>query len=140
MRKAFKGCASLLMIATFQLVIFSANAETAWIYIAEADDGTKFEAKPGSFEFSKNRSNIPVAVLVGRQFEQKSKKIELRKWYVTASDCHNKMGQLITLSVGGDFKFDNDFVFDGGTVASTIAKFICDVAQQTIKNNDSKGL
>ena len=140
MRKIFKECAGLLAIATFQLISFSASAETAWIHIAETDDGTRFEAKPGSFEFSKTRGNTPVAVLVGRQFTIKSKKIELQKWYVTAADCKNKMGKLTTLSVSGDFQFENDFVFDGGTVASTVAKFICDVAEQSIKSADSKGL
>lgn len=140
MRKAFKGCAGLLAIAIFQLISFSVSAETAWIHIAETDDGTRFEAKPGSFEFSKTRGDIPVAVLVGRQFTLKSKKIDLQKWYVNAVDCKNKMGKLVTLSVSGDFKFESDFVFDGGTIASTIAEFICGVADQSIKNANSKGL
>ncbi|KTB79270.1 hypothetical protein AO069_10080 [Pseudomonas syringae pv. syringae PD2774] len=140
MRKTFKGCAGLLAIAIFQLISFSTFAETAWIRIAETDDGTRFETKPGSFEFSETRGKTPVAVLVGRQFIVKSKKIELQKWYVTATDCKNKMGKLTTLSVSGEFQFENDFVFDGGTVASTVAKFICDVAGQSIKNAASKGL
>ncbi|HGY9618370.1 TPA: hypothetical protein ACOJNU_000434 [Pseudomonas putida] len=128
------------MITTSQLVSLSAFGETKWINLGETSDGIKFEAKPGSFEFSENREKTPIAVLVGRQYSSKSKSIELRKWYVTAADCHNKMGKLISLSVSGEFQFESDFIFDGGTVASSIAKFICDVADQSIKNASGKSL
>ncbi|MDM9552870.1 MULTISPECIES: hypothetical protein [Pseudomonas] len=131
----------MLAITTSQLFSLSAFGEVKWINLGETSDGVvKFEAKPGSFEFSENREKTPIAVLVGRQTSSKSKTIELRKWYVSATDCHNKMGKLITLSVSGDFQFESDFIFDGGTVASSIAKFICDVADQSIKNANGKSL
>ncbi|WP_338581088.1 hypothetical protein [Pseudomonas sp. MAG733B] len=66
------------MSALFLLVSFSAFAEKNWIDLAVSDDGTKWEAKPGSFEFTKNRSGIPIAVLTGRVVNSKPSTIDLR--------------------------------------------------------------
>ncbi|AWA38377.1 MULTISPECIES: hypothetical protein [Pseudomonas] len=135
-----KKCLVVLMGAIFPLLGYSASAEKSWIGLATSDDGTKWEAKTGSFEFSKNKSGVPIAVIAGRMVSTKPTKIDLNKWYVSAGDCKSKMGKLITLSVSGEYKFENDFLFESGNVASSIAKFICDVADQAIKNADGKSL
>ncbi|WP_458237961.1 hypothetical protein, partial [Pseudomonas sp. P5_A2_2] len=101
---------------------------------------SKWEAMAGTFEYSKNKSDVPIAVLVGRIVSPKSSKIELHKWYVSAGDCNKKMGKLVTLSVSGEYQFENDFLFESGNVASYVAKFICDVAEQGIKNANGKSL
>lgn len=124
----------------FAVVSCFASAEKNWIGLASLGDGTKWEAKPGSFEFSKNKSGLPIAVLTGRVVNPKPSTIDLQKWYVTAGDCKNKMGKLITLSVSGDYQYENDFIYDGGNVASSIAQFICDVAAKSIKDADGKSL
>ncbi|WP_139213441.1 hypothetical protein [Pseudomonas sp. ok266] len=129
-----------LVGAMFPLLSYSASAEKNWIGLATSDDGTKWEAKTGSFEFSKNKSDVPIAVIAGRMVSAKPSKIDLNKWYVSAGDCKSKMGKLVTLSVSGEYKFENDFLFESGNVASSIAKFICDVADQAIKNADGKSL
>ena len=136
----FKRCVVLLVVATAQIFSCYSSAEIKWISLAETDGGIKMEAMPGSFEFSTNKSNTAIAVLTGRQVDLKSKQIDLRKWYVSAVDCNNKMGKLVTLTVSGDYRFENDFVYDGGNVASAIAGFICDVADQSIKKANGKSL
>ena len=129
----FKRCVVLLVVATAQLFSCYSSAEIKWISLAETDGGIKME-------FSTNKSNTAIAVLTGRQVDLKSKQIDLRKWYVSAVDCNNKMGKLVTLTVSGDYRFENDFVYDGGNVASAIAGFICDVADQSIKKANGKSL
>lgn len=124
----------------FPLLSCSASMEGGWILLASSDDGSKWEAKAGSFEFSKNKNDVPIAVLAGRVVSSKPSKIDLHKWYVSAGDCKNKMGKLVTLNVSGEYQFENDFLYDSGNVASGIAKFICDVARQAIKNTDGKSL
>ena len=130
----------VLVGAMFPLLSYSASAEKDWVRLALSDDGSKWEARSGSFEFSKNKSGVPIAVLAGRVVSSKPSKIDLHKWYVSAGDCKDKMGKLVTLSVSGEYQFENDFLFESGNVASSIAKFICDVADQAIKNSDGKSL
>ncbi len=139
MSRAFNKYMVVVVSALFLLLSFSASADKSWIGLVSAN-GSKWEAMPGSFEFSKNKSDVPIAVLAGRIVSSKPAQIDLHKWYVTAGDCNNKMGKLITLSVSGEYQFENDFLFESGNVASYIAKFICDVAEQSIKNADGKSL
>ena len=136
---AYKRYLVVLAGTMFPLLGYSAPADKNWISLVSAD-GSKWEAKAGSFEFSKNKSDVPIAVLAGRIVSSKPSKIDLHKWYVSAGDCKNEMGKLITLSVSGEYQFENDFLFESGSVASYIAKFICDVAEQSIKNADGKSL
>lgn len=136
----FRGCVVFVVSALFPFFTCSASAKTNWISLASSDDGSKWEAKPGSFEFSKNRSDVVIAMLAGRVVGAKHATIELHKWYVSAADCDNKMGRLVTLSVSGEYQYENDFIFEGGSVASSIAEFICTVADQSIKNASGKSL
>lgn len=140
MMSVYKRCLVVLAGAMFPLLSYSASAEKGWISLALSDDGSKWEARVGSFEFSKNKRDVPIAVLAGRVVSTKPSKIDLHKWYVSAGDCKEKMGTLVTLSVSGEYQFENDFLFESGNVASSIAKFICDVADQAIKNADGKSL
>lgn len=122
------------------LISFSISADNTWIKLASADDGSKWEALVGSFEFAKTKNNVPIALLAGRVTSAKRKQIDLNKWYVTGADCKSEMGKLVTLSVSGEYQFENDFIFDSGNAASLIAKFICEVAELSIKKSDSKSL
>lgn len=140
MLRAYNKSLIILASALLLFVSFSASADKGWIKIVSAEDGSTWEAMPGSFELSKNKSDVPIAVLAGRVISSKRKKIDLSKWYVTAGDCKNKMGKLVTLNVSGEYQFESDFIFDSGNVASFIAKFICEVADLSIKNSDGKSL
>lgn len=93
MLRAYNKSLIILASALLLFVSFSASADKGWIKIVSAEDGSTWEAMPGSFEFSKNKSDVPIAVLAGRVISSKRKKIDLSKWYVTAGDCKNKMGK-----------------------------------------------
>lgn len=137
MRKGSIGSVS----AVFFLLSFSASAEPDWINLGESKDGRlKWEAKPGSFEFSTNRNKDAIAVIAGRVVNSKTSDISLNKWYVSATDCKNKMGKLVTLSISGEFEFDTDFMYGGGNIGSGIAEFICAVADDSIKKANGKSL
>ena len=119
---------------------FSASAGTKWISLDESMEGLKWEAKPGSFEFSTNRNKVAIAVIAGRVVNPKNSEILLYKWYVSAADCSKKMGKVVSLSVGGEYLFDSDFMYESGTIASTVAEFICAVADDNIKKASGKSL
>ncbi len=129
-----------LVSAIALFLSFSASAGTNWISLGETKDGLKWEAKPGSFEFSTNRNKVSIAVIAGRVLNSKTTDIELYKWYVSAADCSKKMGKLVSLSISGEYQFDSDFMYGSGNVASDIAEFICAVAEDNIKKTKGKGL
>lgn len=86
---------SLGLVSAISLFLsFSVFAGTDWISIGESNDGLKWEAMPGSFEFSKNRNKVSIAVIAGRVVNSKTSDIQLYKWYVSATDCSKKMGKL----------------------------------------------
>ncbi|WP_416311183.1 hypothetical protein [Pseudomonas sp. W03] len=119
---------------------FSATAEE-WVNLASSDRGaTKFDAQPGSFRITTNRSGKAIAVINGRMVDTKSSRIEIYQWYVAAEDCAAKMGKLVSLDTRGEFQFDSDFMLDSGNVASIVAGVICTAADQEAKETVGKGL
>ncbi|PRA59128.1 MULTISPECIES: hypothetical protein [Pseudomonas] len=136
MRKGSIGLVSAISL----ILSFSASAGPSWISLDETKDGLKWEAKPGSFEFSTNRNKVSVAVIAGRVVNSKTSDIALYKWYVSAADCSKKMGKLVSLGVDGEYQFDNDFMYGSGSVASSVAEFICAVADNNIKKAEGKSL
>lgn len=134
---------TLLYGAIFLLASTQSLAETKseWINIAESSsDGSKWDMKAGSFEFSKTKGGTAIAVVVGRVVNKKSTEISLYKWYVSAEDCKNKMGKVVSLGVDGEFKFENEFVFDSGNISSAMAEGVCSVADYLIKEANDKSL
>ncbi|MFV3380353.1 MULTISPECIES: hypothetical protein [Pseudomonas] len=129
-----------LVSAIALFLSFSASAGGDWISLDESKEGFKWEAKPGSFEFSTNRNKVSIAVIAGRVVSSKSSDIDLYKWYVSAADCSKKMGKLVSLGVDGEYQFDNDFMYGSGNVASSIAEFICAVADHNLKKAEGKSL
>lgn len=136
MRKGSIGLVSAISL----ILSFSASAGPSWISLDETKDGLKWEAKPGSFELSTNRNKVSVAVIAGRVVNSKTSDIALYKWYVSAADCSKKMGKLVSLGVDGEYQFDNDFMYGSGSVASSVAEFICAVADNNIKKAEGKSL
>lgn len=119
---------------------FSASAGTNWISLDESKDGLKWEAKPGSFEFSQNKKKVAIAVIAGRVVNSRDSQVSLYKWYVSAADCDNKMGTVVSLSVAGEYQFESDFMYGSGTIGSSIAEFICAVAEDRVKKASDKSL
>lgn len=75
---------------------------------------------------------------VGRVTEQK--RIDFYKWYVSATDCKNHMGSIVSLTPKGDYQFESDFVEGGGNVASELAAVICIAARMKLKDTAGKGI
>lgn len=122
------------------LTITGALADEKWLNTAADMDGEMASSvRVGSFTVAKNQGGEPIAVVIGRIVNKKTSRIDLQKWYVRLADCAAGQGKLVTLSISGQFRYDNDFVFDGGTISSTNAKFICDtynyIEQQSRKKS-----
>ncbi|MFL6716198.1 MAG: hypothetical protein ACJ8G3_07545 [Burkholderiaceae bacterium] len=110
-----------------------------WI-LAASSNKLELYAQPGSFAFSKNRKSDPIAVVTGKSVDKITGQVDLEKWYVRLTDCVAKQGKLVSLTIGGEFKYDNDFVFGSGTIGSSAAKLICDVVTYTAEEKRNKSL
>ena len=131
----------LLAAITLTICSFSAYSQTEWILVENSKkNDMRWEAKPGSLEFSKTKGGTPIVAVIGKTTNTKTSSIELYKWYVSADDCGRKMGKVVSLKISGEFSFENDFVFDSGTIASGLAEFICGVADYAISEQRKKGL
>ncbi|MNN55239.1 hypothetical protein D3C81_1701020 [compost metagenome] len=43
-------------------------------------------------------------------------------------DCNNRSGTIYTTDMADKYKFDNDFAFGAGNIASGLAESICSIA------------
>jgi hypothetical protein len=111
----------LSLVALCSSPLFAADD---WIKISETDNAT-WEGRKGSLEKKTTKGGVNVIVAQGRIFNKKTKAIEFEQWYVSVDDCNAKQGKLVTLTLSGDYKLDNDFVENGGTVASSLADMLC---------------
>lgn len=127
----------LLMALIISLPISSANAATGseWIVLASANT-MKWEGRAGSWTQSKNNAGQAVAVASGRVTDSKTSEITFERWYVPVTACRAQSGKITTTDMAGNFKYDNDFVLQGGNVASSIADMLCSF----VIANDGKGL
>lgn len=115
------------------------QGQTNWIRVAETDDSA-WEVKPGSYEAGQTKGKQDIAVVIGRINNSKTKQVTVGKWYVTLSDCSREMGTIVTLDLDGKFRFENDFVFGAGSVATAIAESICAAHALEVKSRDQKGI
>lgn len=105
-----------------------AHAQPAgWTSIgSSANENLTLEAREGSFELRFNGTKEEIAVITGKAVRGgPTGSVELEKWYVRTKDCKNKQGKAVTLTMDGEFKFDNDFIFGAGNMKSEKAEFIC---------------
>lgn len=116
MKRVISG---ILLVAACSSVMADGWVQTT------SNDTHQFSIKKGTGEITKNKAGEDIFVVIGRMYGKKSKKIDLEKWYVTVADCLKKEGKLVTLSLAGDFMYENDFVFQGGSIASANAELIC---------------
>ena len=132
---------TLLAAAIITIISTSIFAESEWVNIAASSDyNTEWDALAGSLEFSKTKGGTPIALLVGRVTTKNTSKIELYKWYVSSADCKRKMGKIVSLGIDGDFKFENDFVFGSGNIATSMAESVCGAAEYNLRETNNKGL
>ncbi|MBN8816897.1 MAG: hypothetical protein J0J06_15800 [Sphingomonas sp.] len=124
-----------MLSACLALLPVKVVAADDWIKLAESDNGT-WEGRRGSAHFSKNNSGEEVVVASGRMTDLRTKQIYFEQWYVRVSACRNGSGKLVTADISGNFKWDTDFVLNGGNIASSLADMLCSFVQE----RDGKGL
>lgn len=127
----------LLVALGIILPVSSAYAAVTseWVLIASTDT-MKWEGRAKSWSQTKTNAGKDVAVATGRSTELKNRMISFEKWYVSIAECRAGSGKVITTDMAGNFKYDNEFVLQGGSVASSIADMLCSF----ILENDGKGL
>ncbi len=131
----------VLFAAVLACVGISAHAQSEWINIASSSEKeNRWDVQPGSLEFSKTKGGTSIAVVIGRTTDTRTSRIDLYKWYVSATDCKNKMGKVVSLKIDGTYQFENDFVFGSGSVATAMAEAICGAADYSIKKTNEKSL
>jgi hypothetical protein len=132
---------ALIAVLLTTCISTSAFSEPDWINIATSPDNkSRWDIKPGSLEFSETRGGTSIATVIGKVHDTKTSHINLYRWYVSATDCKNKMGKVVSLNISGDFLFDNDFVFGSGSIATAIAEIICGAANYNINEINDKSL
>lgn len=127
----------LAVVATFASL--ASQAQTDWIRVAETDS-RNWEVKAGSLEVGQTKGNVDIVFVIGRVHEKTTKQITVGKWYVSLADCSREMGKLVTLDLDGKFRYENEFVYGAGSVASGIAEAICGAHAQQVKARDQKGI
>ena len=98
--------------------------DNGWVFISEGNTA-KIYAKKGSFKTENGYFEI-----VTKESYKSSNTVGIYKRRVSANDCRNEMGQLLTFDLSGKLIATNDFAFGAGNVGSTIAEFICGVAKK----------
>ena len=111
-----------LFLGGFAVVAFAQD----WVLLDSTDD-TTYEARVGSFRIERTTLNRPVAVLTLRLSRAGAAAFEDN--YVSLEDCARGMGRLVTTDMAGRYRYGNDFVFGGRTIASNIAETICGLAR-----------
>lgn len=102
-----------------------------WVMVSRTNIFT-YEARVGSLERTHTvDSQQPVVVLTFRETELAKRLVKFEKNYVSVAHCQAGLGKLVTAQMDGQVLYDNDFISDGGNVASTIARTIYMVAFPT---------
>jgi hypothetical protein len=113
--------------------------DSEWVRVASTDDYL-YAIRKGSFEITKTKAGIPIAVVVLQMTEIKPQTISYLKNYVTKDDCLNGLGKLVALDTTGQYLHENDFVYDGNNVASSIASVICLLYKDELKKQSDKSI
>jgi len=131
-------CGALLL----KLNSIALAEDDEWVY-SSGNNENSFYMKKRSFEIASNKKGEQIALVIGRVIDLKTNLISLEKWYVKTKDCYASQGLIVTTTLAGEYKFENEFIFGGGSIASANAELICKVLAQTIKDyneQQSKGI
>ena len=131
-----------IFITFFVLCIAAhAYAESDWVLIAASDDNINiWEGRKKSQEDTTTKGGIKISVFSGRIFNKKEKSYTFQKWYVSHEDCIAGYGKVVSLDIQGKYQHENDFVINGGNVASAVAEIACYPVLEEKKNRDSKSI
>lgn len=114
------------------------SAEDPWITVGKTAESV-FSIKEGSLSIEETKGGEGVAAVLGR-VNNSDGTILIRQWYVSGEHCQREFGKLVTLDTNGNFEFDNDFAFNSGSVASSIAEMICAAIREAIAQVEEKGI
>ena len=120
-------------------VAISAHAQEEWIEVAKSS-ASSFSIKLSTLTFKRNKAEEAIVVGVGRSVDIKTRAVVIEQWYVRTDDCDAELGKLVTLSTDGTYLYENDFVFDGGNVASAKAESLCTFYKAVKENAEKKGI
>jgi hypothetical protein len=110
------------------LAVSGVYAQDNWVVVSRTST-TIFEARTGSLEHTFTEQNRePIVALVLRVRNTTTATVEFEKNYVRLADCRAGFGKLVATDLSGRAKYDNEFIFDGGNAASTIAETLCRLA------------
>jgi hypothetical protein len=117
----------------------TAHAQQEWYEVGSTDESI-WEVQSGSFEETRTKGGDPIVVMISRVTNKSTKRIDLRKTYVPVASCEKRMGKVVTLDLDGKFRYENDFLIGGGTIASGLAEFVCEVHSIRVKAAEKKGI
>ena len=125
-------------------LVFAAQSTLAkdngWYEAAYSADGKEtYSMKFGSGERTQNKQGEAMTMVVGKQYNKKTNKIVLQKWYVTDTDCAQEYGNLVVLTIDGKYLYDAPFAIGSETISSFIAKTICLVTANEQEKANGKG-
>ena len=118
------------MSARVMLLVLACLARPAlaqddeWITVGRTDKMT-WHVKSGSVTLTEMQGNVPVVMVVGRITVHATSRIALYKWYVSVSDCTRGMGQVVALTVDGEYRYRQDFAYGGSSASAGLAEYIC---------------
>jgi hypothetical protein len=130
---------SVVIAVAASLAASAGYADTRWIRLSESNDMV-WEVKPGSLDASRTKGGADIAVVVGRVRHVKNKNVSVYQWYVTLEDCDREMGKVVSLDMDGKFRFETEFVFSAGSVASIMAEAICTANTMQVKVRSDKSI
>ena len=125
---------TIFFVLTATILSGSAFAQD-WIDLASSDAGF-WEGRAGTMDFATTKGGIPIATASGRIRWTKDKSVDFVRWYVAVDHCKKGYGKLVTLNMSGEFKYENDYVKNGGSIASSIGDVLCSGVEQ----RDLKGI
>jgi len=114
----------ILLLIGFCLSAVSCKAEE-WFLLVQANDKSFIvETRVSSLRITKT---VDDKVVVASLFKvtRADRQVFFEQSYVSLYHCGLGYGSLVTTDLEGKPKFQNDFVFDGGNVASYISKYLC---------------
>lgn len=103
-------------------------------------DGVTWEVRNNSLGAAKTAAEEPIFTIDIRAIEGAN--VTLMTAYVRVQDCVAKRGKLVFVNMSGSFLFENDFMADGGTIASDIATTVCKAGLDAVNayQNKSKSI
>lgn len=125
---------SSLCLGAFGIAFTSLVQAQDWVPLSQGG-GNSYDVKAGSVEYTLTEGGRePIVAFIVRVRNASKATVEFEKNYVRLSHCEQGFGKLVTTDLNGRAKYDNDFILNGGNIASTIAEMLCSIAKKDDAN------